>query len=312
MSRALVTGGAGFLGRALAERLIGEGYEVVVLDDLSSPSPLGPPSGAKFVQGSVIDPPDLGDGFSRIYHLASPASPPRYLQDPVGTLRTGAEGTRQMLDLAERQGARFLLASTSEVYGDPSEHPQTESYPGNVSVTSSRACYDEAKRYAEALVYAYARSGRVIDSRVARIFNTYGPGMAPDDGRVVSNFITQALASKPMTIYGDGTQTRSFCYVDDLVDGLWRLSESEVREPVNLGNPEEMSMKELAARIMELISETDMVFEPLPESDPARRRPDISLARSMLGWEPVSSLDDGLPPTIDYFRSNTSGRASDE
>lgn len=303
MTTALVTGGAGFLGRSLSQRLLTEGYEVVVLDDMSSPSPLGAPEGAVVIEGSVVDPPALPYEFDRIYHLASPASPPRYLQDPIGTLRTGGEGTRRMLDLAEAHGARILFASTSEVYGDPSEHPQTEAYPGNVSVTSSRACYDEAKRYAEALVYAYARSGRVTDSRVARIFNTYGPGMAPDDGRVVSNFITQALDGEPLTIYGDGSQTRSFCYVDDLIEGLWRLSESDFTEPVNLGNPQELTMTQLAEQVMALVGETEIVYEALPESDPARRKPDISRAESELGWRPTASLREGLPPTVEYFRS---------
>ncbi len=303
MTRALITGGAGFLGRRLGTWLLEEGYEVVVLDDLSSPSPLGPPPGATFVEGSVVDPPALPGSFDRIYHLASPASPPRYLQDPIGTLRTGAEGTRTMLDLAAAQGARFVLASTSEVYGDPTEHPQREEYTGSVQVTSTRACYDEAKRYAEALTYAYQRTGRVPEIRVARIFNTYGPGMAPDDGRVVSNFVTQALSGQRLTVYGDGSQTRSFCYVDDLIEAIWRLSNSEVTEPVNIGNPEEMSMKELASTIAEVIDDTGIDYRPLPESDPARRRPDISRAQRLLGWEPKVGLAAGLPPTIAYFRS---------
>lgn len=303
MTRALITGGAGFLGRRLGTWLLEEGYEVVVLDDLSSPSPLGPPPGATFVEGSVVDPPALPGSFDRIYHLASPASPPRYLQDPIGTLRTGAEGTRTMLDLAAAQGARFVLASTSEVYGDPTEHPQREEYTGSVLVTSTRACYDEAKRYAEALTYAYQRTGRVPEIRVARIFNTYGPGMAPDDGRVVSNFVTQALSGQRLTVYGDGSQTRSFCYVDDLIEAIWRLSNSEVTEPVNIGNPEEMSMKELASTIAEVIDDTGIDYRPLPESDPARRRPDISRAQRLLGWEPKVGLAAGLPPTIAYFRS---------
>lgn len=307
MTRALVTGGAGFLGRNLSVRLMAEGFEVVVLDDLSSPSPLGPPEGATFVQGSVVDPPNLAGPFDRIYHLASPASPPRYLLDPIGTLRTGAEGTRAMLELAERYDSRFLLASTSEVYGDPTEHPQQEEYKGSVQVTSTRACYDEAKRYAEAITYAFRRQGRVADSRVARIFNTYGPGMAPDDGRVVSNFITQALTGEPLTIHGDGSQTRSFCYVDDLIEGLWRLSNSTVRDPVNLGNPEELSMTVLAERIAEVVANTGIEYRPLPEGDPARRRPDISRARELLDWEPRVPLADGLRPTIEYFRQVIGG-----
>jgi nucleoside-diphosphate-sugar epimerase len=307
MTRALVTGGAGFLGRRLSERLLEEGFDVTVLDNLSSPSPLGPPGGADFIEGTVVDPPDLPGPFDRIYHLASPASPPRYLQDPIGTLRTGAEGTRSMLDLAQRNGARFLLASTSEVYGDPAEHPQREEYTGSVQVTSTRACYDEAKRYAEALTYAYHRQGRVEEIRVVRIFNTYGPGMAPDDGRVVSNFINQALSGRRLTIYGDGSQTRSFCFLDDLIEGIWRLSNSDVSEPVNIGNPEEMSMGQLATIIAAEVADTGIDYLPLPESDPARRRPDIGRARSLLGWEPGVGLSQGLPPTIDYFRSLIDG-----
>ncbi|MBT8202326.1 MAG: NAD-dependent epimerase/dehydratase family protein [Acidimicrobiia bacterium] len=307
MSRALVTGGAGFLGRRLSARLLDEGFDVVVLDNLSSPSPLGPPDGATFIEGTVVDPPSIDGPIDRIYHLASPASPPRYLLDPIGTLRTGGEGTRQMLDLAEDRNARFLLASTSEVYGDPTEHPQREEYTGSVQVTSTRACYDEAKRYAEALTYAYHRTGRVGEVRVVRIFNTYGPGMAPDDGRVVSNFINQALAGQPLTIYGDGSQTRSFCYLDDLIEGIWRLSASDVDDPVNIGNPEEMSMKELASVIASEISDTGIDYRPLPESDPARRRPDITRAQTLLGWEPRVGFIDGLPPTIDYFRSLADG-----
>jgi nucleoside-diphosphate-sugar epimerase len=303
MTRALVTGGAGFLGRSLATRLLAEGYEVVVLDNLSSPNPLGPPDGTTFVEGTVVDPPSLPGRFDRIYHLASPASPPRYLQDPIGTLLTGAEGTRRMLDLAAETGARFLLASTSEVYGDPAEHPQHEEYAGSVQVTSTRACYDEAKRYAETLTYAYHRQGRIPEIRVARIFNTYGPGMAPDDGRVVSNFVIQALAGRPLTIYGDGSQTRSFCYVDDLIEGIWQLSNSDVTEPVNIGNPEEMSMNQLAAMIAARVEDTGIVYLPLPESDPARRRPDIERARRLLGWEPRVAMAEGLAPTIAYFRS---------
>ena len=307
MTRALVTGGAGFLGRNLAGRLLAEGFEVTILDDLSSPSPLGPPDGAEFVEGSVVEPPALPGRFDRIYHLASPASPPRYLLDPIGTLRTGGEGTRAMLELAAAHDARFLLASTSEVYGDPTEHPQREEYPGSVQVTSTRACYDEAKRYAEALTYAFRREGRVPDSRIARIFNTYGPGMAPDDGRVVSNFVTQALTGEALTIYGDGEQTRSFCYVDDLIEGLWVLSNSELLDPVNLGNPEELSMAVLAARISDVVANTGIEHRPLPEGDPARRRPDISRAREQLGWEPQVPLEAGLPPTIDYFRQVIDG-----
>lgn len=301
MTRALVTGGAGFLGRNLSQLLLDAGTEVVVLDDLSSPSPLGPAAGTTMVEGSVVDPPPLPGPFDVVYHLASPASPPRYLTMPVHTLRTGAEGTRRMLDLAEADGARFLLASTSEVYGDPEEHPQTEDYPGSVRVTSTRACYDEAKRYAEAIAYAYHRTGRVGDIRVARIFNTYGPGLDPHDGRVVTNFLTQALAGEPLTIYGDGKQTRSFCYVDDLVAGLAALAASDADGPVNLGNPHEVTMNDLADLVTDLVGDTGRVYEPLPESDPARRRPDITRARELLGWVPQVPLEEGLEQTRRYL-----------
>jgi dTDP-glucose 4,6-dehydratase len=305
--RALVTGGAGFVGRRLAQRLLDDDVAVVILDDLSSPSPLGPPAGATFIQGSVVAPPPLSGRFDVIYHLASPASPPRYLADPIGTLRAGGEGTRQLLDRAAADGAVFLLASTSEIYGDPTEHPQRESYHGNVDVTSPRACYDEAKRYAEALTHAYARSGEVDEVRIARIFNTYGPGLAPDDGRIVTNFLTQALAGEPLTIYGDGSQTRSFCYVDDLVEGLVRLANSTLSEPVNLGNPDEMTVSAFADVVADLVGDTGRVNRDLPVSDPTRRRPDISLARSALGWEPVVPLVEGLKRTIEYLEGLPTG-----
>ena len=302
MTQALVTGGAGFIGHNLSQVLLDGGIEVSILDDLSSASPLGPPAGAIFYEGSVVDPPPIDGQFDVIYHLASPASPPRYLADPIGTLRTSAEGTRQMLDRAAADDAVFVLASTSEVYGDPLEHPQPESYFGNVDITSARACYDEAKRYAEALTYAYHRSGTVQATRVARIFNTYGPAMAPDDGRIVTNFLTQALDDLPLTLYGDGSQTRSFCYVSDLVDGLIRLADSSVAEPINLGNPIEMSVSDFADVVANLVGDTGRIYKDLPVSDPVRRQPDISLARSELGWEPMVPLVDGLQRTIEYLR----------
>ncbi len=303
MSRALVTGGAGFLGRVLIDRLVADGTEVVALDNLSSPSPLPLPGDTPLVVGDVIDPPSLEGPFDTIFHLASPASPPRFMARPVETLRTGGEGTYRMLELAEQWGARFLLASTSEIYGDPEEHPQREDYRGAVAVTSLRAPYDEAKRYAEALVYAFGRAGRVAESRVARIFNTYGPGMDPEDGRVVSNFIVQALKGEPLTIYGDGTQTRSFCYVDDLIDGLLRLEASSVTEPVNLGMPVELTVLELAELVAEVVGDTGVRHVALPDADPARRCPDITRARTELGWEPVTDLREGLRQTAEYFRS---------
>ena len=303
MSNVLVTGGAGFLGRALVERLLAAGDEVVVLDNMSSASPLPVPAGAEVVVGDVTLPPRLDHRFDRVFHLASPASPPRFMAQPVETLRTGAEGTRSILDLAESWGSRVLFASTSEVYGDPESHPQREDYKGAVAVTSLRAPYDEAKRYGEALVYAYRRSGRVTDSRVARIFNTYGPGMDPSDGRVVSNFLVQALKGEPLTIYGDGTHTRSFCYLDDLVEGLILLERSDYSDPVNLGMPVEMTVLELAEAVAEVIGDTGLRFEKLPDADPARRCPDITLARSLLGWEPRTDLATGLRKTAEYFRS---------
>jgi nucleoside-diphosphate-sugar epimerase len=302
MSTILVTGGAGFIGHNLTKRLLADGHRVSILDDVSSPSPLPPPPEATFHQGSVVEPPPLEGTFDAIYHLASPASPPRYLTDPVGTLRTGAEGTRQMLQRAAADNAVFLLASTSEIYGDPEVHPQPESYFGNVDVTSPRACYDEAKRYAEALTYACHRSGEVAQIRVARIFNTYGPAMAPDDGRVVTNFLTQAMNHQALTIYGDGSQTRSFVYVDDLVEGLVRLADSPLTEPVNLGNPDDMTVSELADVVAGLLGDTGRLYKDLPVSDPAQREPDISLARSELGWEPIVPLNEGLPRTIAYLQ----------
>lgn len=301
--RVLVTGGAGFLGRALCARLVMRQDEVVALDNLSTPSPLPLPEQVGFIEGDVIEPPDLPGPFERIYHLASRASPPRYLEDPIGTLRSGAEGTRQMLDRAQVWGARFIFTSTSEIYGDPEVHPQSEEYRGSVDVASSRACYDEANRYAEALVYAYRRVDNLADSRVARVFNTYGPGMDPGDGRVVSNFIMQALRGEPLTIYGNGTQTRSFCFVDDLIEGLLRLADSDVTEPVNLGNPAEFTINELADRVAALVGDTGRVSADLPEADPKRRRPDISRAKDRLAWEPKVELESGLEKTVRYFES---------
>ncbi len=303
MHRVLIAGGAGFVGRTLAERLSNEGVDVVVLDNLSSPSPLPLPPSVEFIEGSVVDPFEIVGPLDVVFNLASPASPPRYVLDPIGTLRTGAEGTRRLLDLAKQKDAVFLMASTSEIYGDPLVHPQNETYNGNVDVTSPRACYDEAKRYAEAMVFAYRRSGAFANSRIARIFNTYGPGMAPDDGRVITNFITQALSGQPLTIFGDGSQTRSFCFVDDLVDGLIRLAESDETEPVNLGNPSERTMADVANQVSGLIDDTDRIYVDLPHADPTRRRPDITRARSILGWEPKVEFEDGLERTVRYLES---------
>jgi nucleoside-diphosphate-sugar epimerase len=301
MTRTLITGGGGFIGHNLTRALVQRGHDIVILDNRSSSSGLDFPEAVEFVQGDVVDPPSIEGGFDCIYHLATVASPPRYLADPIGTLRAGAEGTRQMLDWAERDGSVFIYASTSEIYGDPEVHPQVEGYSGNVDIASARACYDEAKRYGEALTHAYRRTGAVPGVRVARIFNTYGPAMAPDDGRIVTNFLTQAMNGEPLTIFGDGSQTRSFCYVDDLVEGLLLLTASAVVDPVNLGNPVEMSVNEFADVVAELVGDTGREYRELPESDPVRRRPDITRARSVLGWEPRTSLDDGLRRTLDYL-----------
>lgn len=303
MRRALVTGGAGFIGHNLSKRLLVDGFDVVVLDNFSSPSPLPVPRDVHLIEGSVVDPPSLPGRFDHIYHLASVASPPRYLQDPIGTLRSNAEGTRHMLDRAAVDGSVFLYASTSEIYGDPLVHPQAESYFGNVDITSPRSCYDEGKRYGETLTHVYRRTGTVPETRVARIFNTYGPAMAPDDGRIVTNFLTQAMAGDPLTIYGDGSQTRSFCYIDDLIDGLLLLAESTVAEPVNLGNAREMTVDDFAELVAELAGITGREYRELPQSDPIRRRPDITRAKTQLGWEPTVSLETGLRATIDYLAS---------
>jgi nucleoside-diphosphate-sugar epimerase len=301
VTRVLITGGAGFIGHTLADRLLADGTEVVALDNFASSSPVPLPSDVLLIEGDVVDPPEIEGRFDVIYHLASVASPPRFLADPIGTLRAGAEGTRQMLDRAARDDSVFLLASTSEVYGDPLEHPQNETYFGNVDITSPRSCYDEAKRYGEALTHAYRRTGTVPEVRVARIFNTYGPAMAPDDGRVVTNLLMQSLTDQPLTIYGDGSQTRSFCYVDDLVEGLLRLAAAPVHDPVNLGNPKEMTINEFADVVERLTGHRGRTYLGLPQSDPARRRPDITRARTLLGWEPTTDLDTGLRSTLAYL-----------
>jgi dTDP-glucose 4,6-dehydratase len=303
MTRALVTGGAGFIGYNLARTLTAQGVEVVVLDNRSSSSPLPDQAEVEYVDGDVIHPPQIEGQFDFIYHLASVASPPRFLDNPIGTLRAGAEGTRHMLDRAESDGSVFVFASTSEVYGDPLEHPQAETYFGNVDITSPRACYDEAKRYGEALTHTYRRTGRVPQTRVARIFNTYGPAMSPDDGRIVTNFLTQAMGGQPLTIYGDGSQTRSFCYVDDLVGGLLLLAASSVVEPVNLGKPNEMSVNEFADLVANLIGDTGREYRELPQSDPTQREPDITRAIEMLGWEPQISIENGIAATVEYLAS---------
>jgi UDP-glucuronate decarboxylase len=304
--RILITGGAGFIGSHLAERLLGAGHEVLALDNLFTGRKkniyhlLGNPR-FEFIRHDVVQPILLE--VDEIYHLACPASPIHYQRNPVKTTKTSVMGTINMLGLAKRIGARILLASTSEVYGDPQVHPQSEDYLGNVNPLGPRACYDEGKRVAETLMMDYHRQNGV-DIRIVRIFNTYGPRMLPNDGRVVSNFIVQALSGQDLTIYGKGEQTRSFQFVDDLLDGLIAMMTcDDFIGPVNLGNPNEFTIRELADKIIAKTGNTSgLVFAPLPADDPTRRQPDIRLARKMLGWEPQIELDEGLDRSIPYFR----------
>jgi UDP-glucuronate decarboxylase len=304
----LVTGGAGFLGSHLVDRLLGDGCEVVCVDNLFTGSKrnvyhLVSHPRFEFIRHDVTFP--LYVEVDEIYNLACPASPIHYQHDPVATTKTSVHGAINMLGLAKRLKCKILQASTSEVYGDPTVHPQTEDYWGNVNPIGPRSCYDEGKRCAETLFFDYHRQ-HGLEVKVARIFNTYGPRMHPADGRVVSNFIMQALRGDPITIYGEGEQTRSFCYVDDLVDGLMRLmaSPTDFIGPVNLGNPSEFTMRQLADKVLAMTGSTSQItHRPLPPDDPRQRRPDITLARSKLGWTPSVPLDDGLRPTIDYFAS---------
>ncbi|MBI1910234.1 MAG: SDR family oxidoreductase [Deltaproteobacteria bacterium] len=305
--RVLLTGAAGFIGSHLARRLLHEGYEVVGIDNLVTGSlqnvaPLKKEPKFDFLQKDVIPALNLPRSFDWVMHFASPASPPKYLDRPVETLRVNGEGTFHLLESAKKMGARFFLASTSEIYGDPEIHPQPESYKGNVSSTGPRSVYDEGKRYAEALVMAYHRYHKV-STRLIRIFNTYGPSMDANDGRVVTNFINQALQGEPLTVYGSGKQTRSLQYIDDLIEGIIRLMAKEYHDPVNLGNPDEYTVLELANIVKELTkSRSRVVFSTLPQDDPKRRQPDIRLAKQLLGWEPKIPLRQGLLQTIDYFR----------
>ncbi|GAB4174296.1 MAG: SDR family oxidoreductase [Thalassobaculales bacterium] len=305
--RVLVTGGAGFVGSHLCERLIAEGHEVLCVDNYYTGTKanleplLGHPR-FEVMRHDVTFP--LYVEVDEIYNLACPASPIHYQFDPVQTTKTSVHGAINMLGLAKRVKAKILQASTSEVYGDPTEHPQKESYRGNVSTTGPRACYDEGKRCAETLFFDYWRQHR-LRIKVARIFNTYGPRMHPNDGRVVSNFVVQALRGQPITIYGDGSQTRAFCFVDDLVEGLMRLMATgdEVTGPMNLGNPGEFTIRQLAEMVVAMTgSRSQLVFHPLPEDDPKQRRPDITMARDTLGWQPRVPLAEGLEKTIAYFR----------
>ncbi|MEW6298997.1 MAG: UDP-glucuronic acid decarboxylase family protein [Thermodesulfobacteriota bacterium] len=307
MARILITGGAGFIGSHLCERFLRGGDEVICVDNLITGSAdnvahLFPDPRFSFVPQDVTNYIYVKGPLDAILHFASPASPIDYLELPIQTLKVGSLGTHKALGLAKEKGARFLLASTSEVYGDPLVHPQREDYWGNVNPIGPRGVYDEAKRFAEAMTMAYHRVHRV-ETRIVRIFNTYGPRMRLNDGRVVPNFISQALRGEDLTVYGDGSQTRSFCFVTDLVEGIMRLLRSDYDEPVNIGNPQEMSVLEFARVIIALTgSRSSIAFKPLPIDDPKVRQPDIGLARRLLGWEPTVTLEEGLGETIAYFR----------
>jgi dTDP-glucose 4,6-dehydratase len=304
--RIVITGGAGFLGSHLTDLCLREGHEVVAVDNFitGSPDNISHITSPKFSfrhqnvsEGVFID-----GAVDFIFHMASPASPVDYAELPIQTLKVGALGTHNALGLARAKGAGLLLASTSEVYGDPLVHPQTEDYWGNVNSIGPRSCYDEAKRFAEAIVMAYHRQ-HGIDTKIVRIFNTYGPRMRLNDGRVVPNFIKQALTNEPITVFGDGSQTRSFCYCDDLLNGIYKLGMSDEHLPVNIDNPGEFTMLEFAHRVKEMTnSKSEIEFRPLPKDDPKQRKPDISKAKKVLGWEPKISLEEGLKPTLEFFQ----------
>ena len=302
----LVAGGAGFLGSNLCVRLLAQGHHVIALDNLLSGNmanvaPLLAHPRFRFIRKDILSPLRLEGRLDEVYNMACPASPPRYQRDPIHTIRTCFEGSLNLLKLAQAKGARILLSSTSEIYGDPEIALQHEAYRGNVNTVGPRACYDEGKRAAETLFWEYG-SHMGVETRIARIFNTYGPAMHPDDGRVVSNFVVQALRGQALTVYGSGAQTRSFCYVDDMVDGLMRLMASNEKMPVNLGNPAEFTMLELAEQVRATLgAAVDIVFKPLPQDDPRQRCPDITRARQILDWAPRVTLAAGLPPTIDWF-----------
>ena len=310
--RALVTCGAGFIGSHLCEFLLDQGWEVVCMDNFVTGSPenvapLQARPGFRLVRHNVTEYLRVDGPLDWVLHLASPASPRDYLELPIQTLKVGALGTHNALGLAKAKDARCLLASTSEVYGDPLIHPQREDYWGNVNPVGPRGVYDEAKRFAEAITMAYHRF-HGVDTRIARIFNCFGPRMRIDDGRAIPAFISQALAGRPLTVFGDGSQTRSFQYISDLIDGLWRLVRAPVTDPVNLGNPQEMTLLELAKRILRLTgARSEIVFRPLPTDDPKVRQPDIGRARALLAWEPRVDVDEGLRLTIDWFRQRLRG-----
>jgi dTDP-glucose 4,6-dehydratase len=305
MATCLVTGGSGFLGSHLCDHLIAKGYRVICVDNLETGNlkniaHIKDSERFRFIQADITSHYEVDESLDFVYHMASPASPIDYARLPLHTLKVGAYGTHNTLGLAKAKRARFLLASTSEVYGDPEIHPQKETYWGNVNPIGPRGVYDEAKRYAEAMTMAYLRQ-QGVDTAIVRIFNTYGPRMRPHDGRAIPTFLRQALSEKPVTVFGDGSQTRSFCYVDDLVRGLILLMESGVHEPVNIGNPNEMTLLEMAKTVIELTeSRSEIVFEALPVDDPKVRQPDISRAKDLLGWEPEIDLREGLRKTIDH------------
>jgi dTDP-glucose 4,6-dehydratase len=313
--RVLITGAAGFLGSHLCDRFLAEGHEVVGMDNFITGRPenvahlLGRRD-FRFVEHDVTHYVYVEGPLDGVLHFASPASPIDYLEKPIPTLKVGSLGTHKALGLAKAKGARFLLASTSEVYGDPQVHPQPETYWGHVNPVGPRGVYDEAKRFAEAMTMAYHRY-HGVETRIVRIFNTYGPRMRPSDGRVVSNFIVQALRGEPLSVYGEGEQTRSFTYVDDLVEGIWRLFHSDRVEPTNVGNPGEFTVRQLAEQVIAKVgSAGGIAFHPLPEDDPKVRQPDITVARAVLGWEPTVSLDEGLDRTIPYFRQVLEGQSA--
>jgi dTDP-glucose 4,6-dehydratase len=316
MARILITGAAGFLGSHLADRLLGEGHTVLGVDNLSTGNlaninHLANERRFSFETRDICHPFDPGF-VDYVFNFASPASPPEYLRLAIETLRVGSAGTETALEIAHKYGAGFLQASTSECYGDPLEHPQSETYWGNVNPIGLRSVYDEAKRYSEALTMAYHRYKR-LNTHLVRIFNTYGPRLRPSDGRVISNFMMQALRGEPLTIYGDGQQTRSFCYVSDLIEGILRLSESDEHLPTNIGNPVEFTILECAQAVLEVTrSKSEICFEPLPQDDPTRRKPDISKAKLILQWEPRISLREGLTLSLDHFRKSLPVNADDD
>jgi dTDP-glucose 4,6-dehydratase len=304
----VVTGGAGFLGSHLTDRLLSEGHRVIGIDNLITGNTeniahLAGNENYQFIKHNVSNYIFLPDDVDFVWHLASPASPVDYLEHPIPTLKVGAQGTHNSLGLAKAKKATFLLASTSECYGDPLIHPQKEDYWGNVNPIGPRGVYDEAKRFAEAITMAYHRY-HGLDTKIIRIFNTYGPRMRLRDGRVVPNFIAQALTGEPLTVYGDGSQTRSFCYCSDLIDGMYRLAMSDFHEPVNIGNPREFTIKQFAEEVLRITgAKSEIEYRPLPVDDPKVRQPDITRARTILGWEPKVDFDEGLRKTIDYFKT---------